>query len=256
MKIGENGYKRTPWVVLDRGHVDRRGRVARGSTVDFGRRETSGDQTQSSPLLLGEGPRVRAEQASETPNLPSNKALVRSPQSPIPDLSATSPHPNPLPKGEGTKQAVAKGEGTRDALPKGDGMKRHEEPVVYTVTYRVDEVLARIQIEQQLNDEQSREYLINRLKVAVAVPAVSPPLEVPEVLLPKNALGAGTSDRDQPKDKRDSTSIDWYKTDMLVVSATQKGHWRKSSIRSNSFGYICRARSKSECNSSQCLPRF
>jgi hypothetical protein len=83
----------------------------------------------SSPLLLGEGQGVRAARSGQW-SVASGQAETYStnPQSPIPNPQVGSPHPNPLPKGEGTfdSNPLAKGEGTESSphpnpLPKGEG---------------------------------------------------------------------------------------------------------------------------------------
>ena len=63
-----------------------------------------------SPLLPGEGPGVRADGGTS--------------------IRKSSPHPNPLPKGEGTEQdSFPKGEGTeQDSFPKGEGTVRDLSP--------------------------------------------------------------------------------------------------------------------------------
>jgi phytoene synthase len=57
-----------------------------------------------SPLPLGEGPGVRAEKGSGF-RVQGSESQYPNPQSPIPNSSVTGPHPNPLPKGEGTFQS-------------------------------------------------------------------------------------------------------------------------------------------------------
>ena len=72
-----------------------------------------------SPLPLGEGPGVRAEQGSGTPDLQSSKAP-----------NPRSPHPNPLPKGEGTKISAAKRHALTPAVEGlGDGLPMLNEPM-------------------------------------------------------------------------------------------------------------------------------
>ena len=59
-----------------------------------------------SPLLLGEGPGVRATSSGQwSVASGQHEPVISNPQSLIPNSSATSPHPHPLPKGEGTGAA-------------------------------------------------------------------------------------------------------------------------------------------------------
>ncbi len=70
---------------------------------------------KTSPLPLGEGPGVRAGQDSE-----NARHQARIPNQQISDSSSTGPHPNPLPKGEGTEGS--------NPLPKGEGAVRDLSP--------------------------------------------------------------------------------------------------------------------------------
>jgi tRNA-2-methylthio-N6-dimethylallyladenosine synthase len=93
-----------------------------------------------SPLPLGEGQGVRASDATENANcklqIANCNLSATNPQSPITEPYAGSPHPSPLPKGEGTTQLV--GRTTCDRIVVFDGPPHRTGRLLSVVIERVD----------------------------------------------------------------------------------------------------------------------
>jgi flagellar biogenesis protein FliO len=118
--------------------------AARNVTHNFTRR--LGEQ-QGARAVQGPGFRVQGSEKTKSPN-------PEIPKSPNPH----GPHPNPLPKGEGTRNGLLpKGEGTRNGLlPKGEGTIRMRSAVLAIVLVLLSAFTAELSA-QTLPDRQQSE---------------------------------------------------------------------------------------------------
>jgi beta-lactamase regulating signal transducer with metallopeptidase domain len=112
MRIGQGGYRRTPWwcwaVAIAAAVV-----VIPGAAIGTLKGYSVGPSEERPGLTADRdsGARDQGPAVSD-----QSKLLSSNSQSLIPNSSDSSPHPDPLPKGEGTTRDLPKGEGTRAAI--------------------------------------------------------------------------------------------------------------------------------------------